>query len=316
LQEKEKIEEIKEKIIKKYESIESLSYRVRETFEFNHFRHELTAWVASKKPSMFYYEDNKTIRVSNGSVLREYRKGTKAWNIDFAYSTTPRIFGVDRVYRMLASNELNVKLEVGEIDGRKCYLFSIKRDGENISLWIDGETLLPAKVVSKTMNITVEFEYSDFKINDVDEKLFEKKPNATLVRIERFNLPESKSIELFKRQTGFPLLVPSYTAGFKFNRISTYRVGEIKCASLFYKKGDFSDSQNFHSRHSFVIIECLKGIDGGDGASKNVTFDNITAEFYSIKGGSLVKFRKEGVFLHILGDLSEEEIIKVAKSLD
>jgi outer membrane lipoprotein-sorting protein len=49
LQEKEEIEEIKEKVIGKYESIESLSYRVKEKFEFNSFRHELTAWVASKK---------------------------------------------------------------------------------------------------------------------------------------------------------------------------------------------------------------------------------------------------------------------------
>jgi hypothetical protein len=264
---------------------------------------------------MFYYEDNKRIIISNGSVLREYAKGVKAWNIDFAYSTTPRIFGVDRVYRMLTSNEPNVKLEAGKIDGRKCYLFSIKRDGENISLWIDKESLLPAKVVSKTMNITVEFYYSDFKINDVDEKLFEKEPNATLVRIERFNLPESKCIELFKKQTGFYLLIPSYTSGFKFYRISTYHVGEIKCASLFYKKGDFPGSQNFHNRHSFAIIECLEGIDGGDGPSKKVTFDNITAEFYSIKEASFMKFIKEGLFIHILGDLSEEEIIKVAKSL-
>ncbi len=130
---------------------------------------------------------------------------------------------------ILKSNDVRL-LGSERVSGRDCYVIEVipkNRTGLILKekLWIDKEFWYPVKVETTMKFGSSTLEYRDLKINaGIPDRLFEFKPpkGAKIVRSTGFS---KDNLTIEDAQKDFTILVPRYTAGYRFDRARVMKFG-------------------------------------------------------------------------------------------
>ena len=321
---------IADKMIKKSDEIKDYKTDLFYQIMLGSKSENMTMLYIYKKPDKAYIYNKKLdqIIISNGKTMWTYDKKN---NIVYIMSVSKlseekRKSLREGLYKSIIENALkNYNLTyfgTTTLDGRKCYVIKLTPKNETkmpveMKMWIDAEYWLPVKVYSTAKsifgNITTVVEYRNLSINTgVNDSIFNfTPPKGVKVVYENESTSVKPTTETYKsfeeaqKHVNFTLVVPSYTAGLKLEKItlinSTNQVVMI----------DYSNSTC-----RMIISERLGKLIPSP-YTKNTTIDGKKVlEWRTFMGGYGYEFVKNGVIVAVLSDhLSKAELKKVVESM-
>ncbi len=150
-------------------------------------------------------------------------------------------------------------------------------------------------------------EYKDVKFNTgIPDSFFEFKPpkNAKIIEQE-VNLPKKLTLDEAQKQVNFTIIVPKYTAGFKFNYAYVFKFGSKETVSLHYTKNG----------QKLVITES-KGYPKMPLTNASViTVNGTKFEIAQVFGKSILRIRKDDFEVTVSAKLPKDELIRIGKSI-
>jgi hypothetical protein len=223
------------------------------------------------------------------------------------------------IQRLLDTSEVNLSGEE-EVAGRQTYILELSPTddeeallpvGSQATVWVDQENwvILKAHVTGDLVGegwMTVE----SFELNppNLDDGLFhfEIPQDANVTNLEDLR-PKPVTLDEARVQVDFPLLVPSYLP----EGVTLVEVLAMDQAII---------QRYDHSETSFTVIQ--GSIDDRmplPAGTQETEFSvrGQTATLYSDEAGSsLLTWEEDGVAITIAGHISQDEIVKVAESLE
>ncbi len=296
-------EEIAKEMQKRYESIKDMSGEIVVTTNYGDKEETYRAkfWMKGNK---YRGDDGKTLTVSNGSVTWIYDR-EKNEVVRMSFSGEKPQFDYGMIIKGLMES-YNVRL-LGEerIDSRECYVIEAepKAGGAKMKMWVDKEFWYPLKTEMTVEGVTTVVEYRNVSFNTgLSDDLFEFTPPEGVKIVEKkFELPERLTIDEAQQKVNFTIVVPSYTAGYEFDYAMVY--GDF--VQLVYTRGD----------DRLVITESLTRSPLGLNWSE-VDVNGRKAEIAEMFGTKVLRINVNGVEVTIAAKLSEEELVKIAGSMD
>jgi outer membrane lipoprotein-sorting protein len=270
-------------------------------------------------------EYQETVTVASGGQVWMYhpsRNEVVVGEVGPDEPTSPRdlLQSVDElIQRVLDTSEVKLVDDKEEVAGRKTYKLELTPTddeeallpvGSQATLWVDQEdwVVLKAHVRGEILGeawMTVE----SFELNsDLDDALFqfEIPQGVEVTNLDELR-PKPVMLDEARERAGFPLLVPNYVpAG-----VTLVEVLEMDQAIIL--RYDHSDT-------SFTVVQGVIAdrMPAPPGSQKTeVSVRGQTATLISDAGSSnLLAWEENGVAITVAGHISQDEIIKVAESLE
>ncbi len=237
-----------------------------------------TVYFAFKKPASFVIASGDFLIASNGSVEWVY-------------------YGKNNSY-MTRSPEKPV-FDYGDIlngSTRKegdYYVVS----GEKGEVWLD-RNFLPVKI--KKGGVVIEFTKLSINTGISDDEFTFAPPKGA----EKAETNEKLlSMEEAEKEVNFSILVPSYTSNYTFVGVLVFKFSGNEVVNIYYKNGN----------KVLVIAEspAFIPLSGGE----RIAIGNTSARIAEFEGNVLLKLRVNNIDITISGNLSREEIVRIAESL-
>jgi len=168
--------------------------------------------------------------------------------------------------------------------------------GEKGEVWLD-KNFLPVKIkkgetIIKFTRLDVNTGISDDEFSFTPPKGAEKAKNENLL-----------SVEEAEKEVNFSILVPSYTSNYTFAGALVFRFGGDEVVNMYYKNGN----------KVLVIAESPTSIPLSGGES--ITIGNTSAQIAEFGGSTMLKLRVNNIDITISGNLTRDEIVRIAESL-
>ncbi len=302
-------EEIAKKMQEKEEKIQDMRAEVYAVTESPFGRMEMNYTYIFKKPYKLYMEDENSITVTNGSVMWSYDKKNNrvmVFEMNRSAESTPVKFDYTTLIREMLDYYDVELLGEDKVSGRDCFVLNLKpkNEAENATkMWVDKEFWFPIRMETSFGDFSMQIEYRNLSFNTgVDDSFFEFKPPEG-AQVEKFdiNLPKTyESVEEAQKEVGFKILVPSYTAGYELKSVSVTN----DSAYLTYSDGE----------KVMTIFESTEKSDVPKDFEE-VEINGEKAFYGEIFGVSVLYIEKNGIQVSVSGELTKEELIKIAGSL-
>ncbi len=303
-------EEIAKKVEEKYNAIKDMKGTMIIITDFNGKKKVEVIRFAMKKPDKFWQEGENYTMVSNGRITWVY---DKSHNEVIKVSTPkerPKFDYGELVKDLLKGNEIKL-LGVEKVAGRDCYVIEVTPKNKTFyteaKLWIDEKYWYPLKIEVNygEFNSTIEFKNVQFNTG-IPDSFFEFKPPAGAKVIEqKITLPRKLTLDEAQRQVNFTIIVPKYTAGYKFNYAYVFKFDGREMVSLYYLKND----------QKMVITES-KGYP--EETLLNSTVVNVNGTKFEIAhffGRNVLMIHKGDFSITISAEMPKNELINVGKSI-
>ncbi|MBN1134398.1 MAG: DUF4367 domain-containing protein [Methanosarcinaceae archaeon] len=332
------VDHIAEKMQEKQANIEDYSATMHMTVSIGDQVQEMEYEIIQKNPGksrmvvMQPEELAGSITVCNGEKMWIYEPNTNS----------VRILEVPEIPELSEMNYANI---IGDIlnetdvsmvgtsifDGRDTYIIRVKtKENEsgnpilsNMDIWVDKETWIPLRIeISIEEEYQSIIEYRNFKVNTgiTDEEFeFEIPEGAEVINIGDFEnlLPEEITLEEAQDASKFDIILPSYLPeGYEFNyaMLINNTIGVLnleEAVTLTY-----SNSENV-----FIISEKFyegeKEADSIMGNNESVFINDVEGKLYTMYGDfKMLQWEIGNAMISISGFLEEDELIKIAESMD
>jgi len=303
-------EDIAKQMQEKYEKMKDMKGTMVLTTEFQGEKQIYVLNFSYKKPDKWRSEDENSITVSNGSVMWRYNKQMNEVVITELPKTPEKPeFDYGKIVKDML-DKYEIKLIGEENIGRDCYVIEAKPKEETFlvkqKLWIDKEFWYPIKIETNFGEFNSTIEYRDVEFNSgISDKEFEfVVPESAKVVEKEFKLPEKLTIEEAQQRVNFTIIKPKYTAGYEFSHAMVLKFAEKESVSLYYKKGE----------GVFTVTESTAESKPMPNTTK-VKIKDKEGEIAEMFGVRMLRFNANGIEIAISGELSKEELIKIAESM-
>ena len=300
--------DIAKKMQEKYEAIKDMKGTMVITMNIGGKKVVETIRFAMKKPNKYWSDSDTVMMVSNGTMMWIYDKKRNEVTVMKLPKVKPKFDYEKFIESILKSNEVKL-LGVEKVNGRECYVIEVIPKNKSVfiekeKMWVDKEFWYPIKIEIFTKAGTSVLEYKDIEFNTgVPDSLFEFKPPKGAKVVKSFT-SSNLTIEEAQKMVNFTILVPKYTAGFKFDGARVMKFGGKETVILYYKKdGNMLDV--------FETTGVCKPL-------PNATVINVNGtkmEFKEAFGSGILKFCKGNVVITIVAKLPKDELVKIGKYL-
>ncbi len=307
-------EDIAKKMQEKWKEVEDYSGVQSVTVTMNGKTSSAEYKFVFKKPNKIWMLDktHDLLMVSNGKKLWSYDEKNKTVVVMNVSNFQAFSMNYSEIIKDIL-DKFDVKL-LGEekVAGRNCYVISLKpKSGlinETIKMWVDKTFWMPLKTELSMKGMKVVTEYKNLSINTgVSDDLFEFKPPEGVKVVTKENkFRFFKSVEEAQKFVRFRILTPKYTAVCKLRMISVIN----NVVDLSYING--SKYLSIEEMQNKSLSEMTKNIRV---KVEEIKVGNSTAEYFEIYGMKVIIFKKGEIAIRISGNLSKDELIKVAESL-
>lgn len=303
-------EEIAKKVEEKYNTIKDMKGTMVIITDFHGKKKVEEIEFAMKKPGKFWQEGNNYTIVSNGKTMWIYDKSRNEVIKVSLPEKRPKFDYGEIVKDLLKRNEVKL-LGSDKVDGRDCYVIEVIPKNKTFyveqKLWIDKEYWYPLKIEINYGEFNSTIEYKDVKFNTgIPDSFFEfKPPKGAKVVEQSISPPKKLSMEEAQKQVNFTVIVPKYTAGFKFDYAYVFKFGSREMVSLYYTKDG----------RKLVITES-KGYPKMPLTNATVINVNGTKfEIAQVFGKSILRIRKGDFEVTVSAKLPKDELIKIGESI-
>jgi len=312
------IEDIMSEILEKYGTIRDFSGTMIIKTDFKGTEEINKINFVMKMPDMYKSEDKNRskLTVSNGKTIWIYDKKKKeVIKMGVLENTEKPEFDYGQILKDLENKENNVKLLKEEkVSDKSCYVIEVMPTDKTYfvkkKLWIDKKSWLPLKIEINYGGFNSTIEYSNLTLNtgiNANEFEFTLPEGVKVVKHNATIIPKKKSINEVQKEVSFEIIEPSYTAGYEFDGAEVFGFGNVKSVSLYYT----NERQDI-----ITIIETVKPkeIQPLPKAEK-VKIGEKEGEITEIAGGRLLRFYSDKIVIAVVGNIDEEELIKIAESI-
>ncbi len=303
-------EEIVKKVEEKYDAIRDMKGIVVITTNFQGKKKVEVTKFAMKKPDKYWSDSENYTMVSNGTVMWFYDKNRNEVIKINLPKEKPK-FDYGELIKDLMKNT-NIKLLGSEkISGRDCYVVKVIPKNKTFyveqKLWIDKEYWYPLRIEINYGEFNSTIEYKDVKFNTgIPDSFFEfKLPKGAKVVEQEIAPPKMLTLEEAQKQVNFTIIVPKYTAGFKFDYAYVFKFGSKEMISLYYAKDD----------QRLVITESKGYLKMPLPNATKIDINGTTFEVAQVFGKNILRIRKGNFEVSISAKLPKEELIKIGKSI-
>ena len=265
---------------------------------------------AMKKPDKYWSDSENNTIVSNGTVMWIYdKKRNEVIKINLPKEKPKFDYG-ELIKDLMKKNKVKL-LGSEKVSGRGCYVIKAIPKNKTFyveqKLWIDKEYWCPLKIEINYGKFNSTIEYKDVKFNTgIPDSLFEfKPPKGAKVVEQEITPPKKLTLEEAQKQVDFTIIVPKYTAGFKFNYAYVFKFGGREMVSLYYTKDD----------QGLVITESKGYPKMPLPNATNINVNGTEFEIAQVFGKNILRIRKGDFEVTISAKLPKEELIKIGKSI-
>ncbi len=172
------------------------------------------------------------------------------------------------------------------------------------NMWIDKESLIPVRIDINFGDYKSRVEYTNIFVNtDVNDNEFEfTLPKGARVIEPSTTLPNQVGIEEAQKSVNFTILKPSYCAGYQFAGVTVLGYGNSVYLT-YSKEGNVLTIFQTPSKSSVSN-------------SGNITIENLKGKTIEKFDNKIIKYNYRNTYIIITGPVSEQELIKIAESLE
>ncbi len=302
--------EIAKKVVEKYESIKDMKGVMVEIMNFNGKRRVEVVEFAMKKPNKYWSNSKNMTIVSNGSVLWVYdKRKNEVYMI--------RLNGVKRrpkfdygriVEELMKSNEIKL-LGTGTVAGRKCYIIEVKPKNVTFSgkeiLWIDEKYWYPLKIEISYGPLSYTIIYKSIEFNTyIPDSLFNFKPPKGAKVVRKVLPPKKLTLKQAQRLVNFTILVPSYTAGYRFKYAYVFKSNGKEMVMMYYYKN--GETMMITESRGYAELPLLN--------STKISVNGTKYEISCLFGRYLIRFKKGNVVITVSAKMPKNALLRVALS--
>jgi len=328
-------EQIVKNMQEKYNSTQDFSGVVNFTAYHNGATEATEFEIVLKKPDKFwkYDKDHGILMVSNGKKIWLYDEKTNTVMVkNVTGEIHAKILGYE-VGDMLKRYDIQL-LGSERIAERDCYVIKLKpKSGLWIEkMWIDKQFWWPIRIEIVVGNARIVSEYVNISFNTgVSDTKFEFVPpeGARVIEVETGELVEPKDkymeelhkvyhkIEDIQKMVNFTILKPSNTTGYVFSHGGIIqKTADLESVGLWFKK----DNKMLHIQEIYVTSgkappPPLVIPPSEDTKTTRVKIDGVDGILQESRDRTSLGFRFDNVTVIMWGDISGEEMIKIAKSM-
>ncbi len=261
-----------------------------------------------KKPDKIWMYDltHNAYLVSNGTYTWIYDKGKNTVTVEKSRPSHPPdyaryIEGLGDVFNVSYSGTKNVS-------GIRCYVLRLTPNGSTNTEVYGYMYVTPEYKVSELYfrleNTVYDMKFLNVTYNaSINDSLFSFKipKNAKVYRvIEKLKIGCYTNISEAQKYLPFKLLLPEYTAGYKFQRVCLYGAKAL----LEYVNG----------ANEMLVMETVVPL-AYPSSARNVSIGNLTAHVWSKEGRTHVVFSVNGVYIEVSSPMNVSETLKVCESI-
>ena len=271
-----------------------------------------------KMPDMYKIEDKNRskLTVSDGKTIWIYDKKEKeVIKMKVLENSEKPEFDFSPILKDLENKESDLKLLTGEkVSDKSCYVIEVMPKDKTYfvkkKLWIDEKSGLPLKIeiIYGEFNSTIE--YSNLTINagvNTNEFVFTPPEGTKIVEHNATIIPKKKSRNEAQKEVSFEIIEPSYMAGYEFVEAEVLGYGGVRSVSLHY----INERQDI-----ITIIETIKPKEIPPlPEAEKVKIGEKEGEIIEIERGRLLRFFCDKNVIAVVGNIDEDELIKIAESI-